>query len=200
MNIFLSTFLQKLLYQLYPFFNFHHFLSSVISTKNTQASSILNQCRRIPHFSKVCIMPLCFHAGPTLVPAFTNQQKPEEDFSLLWKTVQSENSIQHLFCREPLWRQATCTLSSGEGPAKLLPQGTTLSISAPSAEASNRVCERQCFIWIYFVYRLARSALRYQEKAKRGYFGELECSKIFSIYIIGDWFLPLCHFSFRKLS
>ena len=36
----------------------------------------------IPHYSKVCIIPLWFYERPTLVPVFTNCKESDEDFHL----------------------------------------------------------------------------------------------------------------------
>ena len=50
---------------------------------------------------KVSFMPLCFYEITTSLPIFANGKKSKEDFHFGEK-VQSENSVQCLFCRELL--------------------------------------------------------------------------------------------------
>ena len=70
-----------------------------------------------------------------------------------------ESSIQHLFCSELLQR----LLKSRVSRALLLPQGLYSASQHQATRALNCICERLCFISIYFVHLLARHVLRCQK-------------------------------------
>lgn len=77
---------------------------------------------------------------------------------LLGEKARNENSVQYLFCRQPLQRHHGW--SSRKGAATFLPQNYT---QRQGAIALNNVYEHLCFISVYFVYSLAGCVLRYQK-------------------------------------
>ena len=101
----------------------------------------------IPCFSKVLFIPLCFYEKFTLVPAFTNWKKSEEDFCFYAFTLQ--------------WAvlEAAHNQSSERGPSTLLPQELHSS-QHQAAIALNCVYEHLCFILIYFVHPLSRCKMK----------------------------------------
>ena len=77
---------------------------------------------------------------------------------LLWKKTQCENSIQHCFAVSH-YRGSACPKKREQCPQN--PSlGTTLSTSASSRHGF-KLCDRLCFISIYFVHPLARCVLKY---------------------------------------
>ena len=87
----------------------------------------------IPHFMKVCVMPLCFYQRPTLVPVFTNQKKKKskDDFCFYKKRQKAKIALSVCFAGAMI--EAACTPSSERGTAKLLPGNyiQQLSIKPP---------------------------------------------------------------------
>lgn len=96
------------------------------------------------------------------------------------KKVKGVNSIENLFCSQPLRKQsASGAWSRDSGPTKLLPRQLHSTCQHQATRALNYVCERPCFILIYFVHPWARCLLRYQKRLRGVFWGVWEHSKIF---------------------
>lgn len=86
----------------------------------------------IPRFSKVYVITLGFYERPTLVPVFSNQKKSAGGFHFCDnKAKKKENSIQHLFPREPLQRQCAPQVVRGSPPISF--PGNCTQASSPQS-------------------------------------------------------------------
>ena len=113
--------------------------------------------RYISCFLNVCIMPVHFYKRTPLVPIFTTGKKSKKDFHVYEKKWKAKTALSVCFGgsfyrgSEPWVARAV--------PSSPFPE-TILGISAPSCQ-SFELHEHLCFISIYFVYSLARFALRW---------------------------------------
>lgn len=139
-------------------------------------------------------------------------------FSLLWKKVQSNSSIQSLFFSEPLWRG---TMHPHQWVA--LPNSFPRTI--PSMSASNHhtfeVCSWASVFYFYLFYasasKLWLEVSKISRRSCKGIMLSIQLDgikhiwydlvgnvsgtlKIFLIYIDGYCFFSLCHFSWLKVS
>lgn len=75
--------------------------------------------------------------------------------------------------------EATCTQSSMNGTAKLLPKELHWASKHQASRALNYVCNHLCSVSVYFVHLLARWVLRYQKSLRTVIFSTWKCSKLF---------------------
>lgn len=130
-------------YQIYALFKINT-QQMFIALLNT-FMQLLIYIQSIPAFSK----PLCFYKRSALILVFANLKQCKKDFHF-YKKVKSQNTVQHLFCRELLEAVHTPSTESGQHPlpASSFP-GTTLSISTSSChsfELPLSVCALSQFI------------------------------------------------------
>lgn len=106
-------------------------------------------------------------------------EKTKDDFGFYkngWKTTAALS----------IHSAASSYRGSKSAITRLLPQDTHLTC----------VCEHLCFILIYFLHRLARCVLKYQECLK---LLGLETLKTFHLQINGNCFFTLQHFSLKNI-
>lgn len=138
-----------------------------------------------PVFCKFVLRHFVFFQRPVSVPAFTTQKETRRGFLLLLEKAKSKDYVQCWFCSW-LCREAVHTEHlTGSGATQRPPPTprTTLSISAFSPRALNRVCGQLGFIWMCSVTSITEMHLKVSEKSKNGNFGGgggLEMLKFFS--------------------
>lgn len=128
-----------------PLYPSHFFvLKSILSDINTSISYSL----------KVHVTSLPFYERSTLVPAFINWKKAEEDFHFYEKC--KKYKYHSLFILPHVIIQAACTLGSKSGLTNLPPQDLHSASQPQAPRASSCVREHLCFLLISSVYLLAR--------------------------------------------
>lgn len=149
----------------------------------------------IPCFSQVDVMPLPFYERPSLVPVSTNQKKSEENFHF-HKKAKSKNSVQGLFCSEPLQRHHRPQEMRVVSPDSF-PKNYILSVSTSSCHSFELCLWASVFYLDLLCESFSKMWPKVSEKPKRGYFLGLEMVKKY--FINGNCFFALLHCGLRKL-
>ena len=127
---------------------------------------------RYPCFQKVLFMPLCSYERPTLVPVFTNQNKSEDDFCFCQKRQKVKYSAPFL---QQALTEAAVTPGSKSGTTSC----HSRKLHHHTTRGLNFICDHLCFMFIYFVYLLAKCGLSFHKSLREVTLGVWKCSKNF---------------------
>lgn len=119
----------------------------------------------VPHFLKVCIMPLCFYKILILVSVFPSQKKPEENFHFHRKSQKAKIVCSAFVLHQALQRQQA-PWAGRVAPRSSFPRNHTqpLSIKPPYLWIlSVSIC---ALFQFYVVYLLATYILRFQKSLR----------------------------------
>lgn len=106
--------------------------------------------------------PFCFYRRPTFVPVLKTKRNAKGTFHHYEMKAQSENSVWHLLCREPLQKQNAAHVARVAPPRS--PPSTALGISASSNHSSElwvSLCALSLFILCIPAFTMCKSHFRF---------------------------------------